>query len=54
MQIEFTKDALTVVGKVLKGQTLVLREELAKTYVEAGFAKYRTAKKAAKTKKVKV
>lgn len=53
MQIEFIKDAVTLFGKVEKGDILNVSEQSALSFIQAGFAKVPAKKGAAKTKKAK-
>lgn len=63
MQIEMIRDALTIVGRLSKGDTLNVNGAFAKTLMDAGVAKIREAqpetssdeapKKAKKAKKAK-
>ncbi|WP_462373035.1 hypothetical protein [Turicimonas muris] len=50
MQIEFTKNAVTLFGAVEKGDILNISEQSALAFIQAGIAKIPSKKSTAKTK----
>lgn len=51
MQIEFTKGAITLFGRVEKGDILNISEQSAMAFIQAGFAKIPAKKSTSKAKK---
>lgn len=52
MQIEFIKSAITLYGKVEKGDILNVSEQSALAFIQAGFAKTASKKAVTKAKKM--
>ena len=52
MQIEFIKSAITLYGKVDKGDVLNVSEQSALAFIQAGFAKTASKKAVTKAKKM--